>query len=133
MDQFQNKRRKYRGNPKAKKIAMRNKRKKELLCALTKHNVELSEDSKLFQYHVSQGVDELNGNSSLDDLQRMIYLFDCANVLDFMDEAEQDFADELNAGYIPDCSVFQLAELRAMNKLNGNHQYFESDSDSDSE
>jgi hypothetical protein len=91
------------------------KRKVLLTKALTKAGLELREDSKLCKKYISGEIKE-NKNNIVERMCQMRYLFEYCNMNECKEEAYNNQIEIFNAGYFPDCSVFEEAEFIALDK-----------------
>ena len=98
-----------------KKQTLIETRKDELISALQEYGLVLRSDSKLCQLYIDGRTDY-----SIDDVVKrmcqMKYLFEYCHMDECKNIAYQQYIEELDAGYIPDCSVFDSAEEIALRK-----------------
>ena len=50
---------------------------------------------------------------------QMKFLYDHANMNYYLKKAENNQAEEIEAGYFPDMSIFEQAEMYALKKIGG--------------
>jgi uncharacterized protein YecE (DUF72 family) len=90
-------------------------RKQELIDALDEYGLELRSDSKLCEKYIKLL------DSDLDYVVRrmceMKYLYEYCNMKKELKEVEREHIQTLNAGYIPDMSVFQEAEDNILRRI----------------
>jgi hypothetical protein len=92
-----------------------NKRRTELSEELRLAGLELRSDSALCQQYI-QGVSEHSLVYIVNRMSEMKYLFEYCHMDECRDIAYEEHCDELEAGYFPDCSVFDRAEEIALQK-----------------
>ena len=93
----------------------------ELTSGLHSAGLELRSDSALCQQFI-QGVSEYSSEYIVQRMSEMKFLFEYCHMDECRDIANEEHYDELEAGYIPDCSVFDRAEEIALQKYS-NGQY----------
>lgn len=90
-------------------------RKQELIDALDEYGLELRSDSKLCEKYIKLL------DSDLDYVVRrmceMKYLYEYCNMKKELKEVEREHIQTLNAGYVPDMSVFQEAEDNILRRI----------------
>lgn len=92
-------------------------RRKELKKALHTKGLELRADSKLCAGYIDGSILDKDIDDIVERMAQMKYLFDYANMNHYIKKAERDQCKELNAGYLPDMSVFEQAEWYALKKI----------------
>ena len=107
-------------NAKKKKMEMNDKRKTKLVKVLKEYGLELRNDSKLCNGYIDGTIKDLSLNEIVQRMCQMKYLYDYCNMDDCCAEAYDYQQEELRAGYFPDCTVFEHAELIALKKY-GNY------------
>ena len=93
----------------------RRKRQTELTEQLRLAGLELRTDSALCQQYI-QGLSEHSLDYIVCRMSEMKYLFEYCHMDDCRDIAYIEYGDELEAGYIPDWSVFDRSEEIALEK-----------------
>lgn len=76
--------------------------------------LELRSDSNLCKKYIDGDVKDLQG--VVKRMCQMKYLYDYCHMDECHEIAYEQQCDELNAGYFPDCSVSDQAELIALRK-----------------
>ncbi len=106
-----------------KRESDKEKRKQKLTNALVKAGLVLRDDSVLCQKYIN-GDKTINSslNEIVERMCQMKYLFEFCHMDECKDIAYEEYTDELNSGYFPDCSVFDRAEDIALGKYS-NGQY----------
>lgn len=94
-----------------------NKRKKEIVLALAKVGLKLRTDSKLCRAYIELGYGDLQDIVSR--MCEMKYLYEYSNMRDELNKVELAQINLYEAGYIPDCSVFEEAEDNILNSIGG--------------
>lgn len=89
-------------------------RKKELEEALAKYKLTLRDDSSLCQGYIDGSIRDWTLDKIVNRMCQMKYLFDYCNMDSCLEQAYQEQRDERRAGYYPDMSVFEQAELIAL-------------------
>jgi len=105
------------------------KRKAELIQALAKYRLQLRNDSKLCQKYIDNTINHqsrsvpLHRNWTLDQVVermcQMHFLYNYANMDRCLEKAKSQQEEELEAGYFPDISIFEEAEMLALEATNG--------------
>jgi len=90
------------------------KRKTKLINALENAGLELRSDSKLCDKYIDGNIKDLLG--VVKRMCQMKYLYEYCHMDECRDLAYQDQNDDWEAGYKPDCSVSEMAELIALDK-----------------
>lgn len=98
-----------------KKDAEKINRRRKLIAALAEYDLELRDDSELCRRYL-EGIGELDEYRITNRMCQMRYLFEYCHMNECKDEAYEEHVAELEAGYIPDCRVFDRAEEIALNK-----------------
>ena len=97
-------------------------RKTNLINALREAGLELRNDSKLCAKYISGEIK--GGDKELPNIVnrmcQMKYLYDYCHMNECQDIAYEQHCEELKAGYFPDCSVSEMAELIALEKYSNN-------------
>lgn len=105
-----------------KQIKMEGQLQSELTNALKKVKLTIRKDSKLCKQYI-EGT--LNNGMDIDDVvQRMCemkFLYDYCDMNKCLIRAEKSNDKEFDAGYFPDTSVFDLAEMFALEKHGGKY------------
>jgi len=95
-------------------------RRYELESALHKNGVKWRNDSKLCKGYVENTLDsDWTIDIIVQRMCEMKYLYEYCNMDKYYDKAYESQREELEAGYFPDCSVFELAEMMALEKYGG--------------
>jgi hypothetical protein len=102
-----------------KKQTMMGNKKKKLTKALNTYGLELRDDSKLCNGYIDGSIKDWSIDGIVQRMCQMKYLYDYCNMDDCYDKAYEDQQEEYNAGYFPDCSVFEQAEMMALKKCGG--------------
>jgi len=95
-------------------------RREKLIDALSEYKLELRDDSKLCSGYIDGSIKDWSLNEIVNRMCQMKYLFDYCKMDHYLDKAYDYQQEEYKAGYIPDCSVFEHAELMALDKY-GNY------------
>lgn len=106
-------------NKQIKQTSLREQRKAALIKQLTLYGLELREDSKLCQGYIEGTIKDWTVSNIVHRMCQMKYLYEYCHMDECYEEAERDQQEELDAGYFPDCSTFELAELIALNRYGG--------------
>lgn len=107
----------------AKKQTASEQRRSNLVTALTAVGLELRQDSKLCQGYIDGTIKDWDLPSIVRRMCQMKYLYDYCHMDECYDEAETEQDEEYRAGYFPDQSTFDLAEMIALRKYGRNGQY----------
>ena len=105
---------------KKKKEELSKKRKTKLVQSLKKYGLVLRNDSKLCNGYIDGTITDWTIDQIVNRMCQMKYLYDYCHMDKCYQEAYEAQQDEFNAGYFPDCSVFEQAELIALEKY-GNY------------
>lgn len=105
---------------KQKKEEMNNKRKTKLVKALKDYGLTLRNDSKLCNGYIDGTIKDWSINQIVQRMCQMKYLYDYCNMDECCQDAYEEQQEELRAGYFPDCTVFEQAELIALKRY-GNY------------
>ena len=97
----------------------RKERKKDLISALKKVGLEFRTDSKLCNGFIDGTIKDWDIKKIVKRMCQMKFLYDYANMDYYFIKAKKNQSEELNAGYFPDMSVFEQAEMYALNKIGG--------------
>lgn len=92
-----------------------NKRKIKLVKALKDYGLTLRKDSKLCCGYIDGTIKDWSIKEIVQRMCQMKYLYEYCNMNDCYQKAYDDQQRELNAGYFPDCTVFERAEMIALN------------------
>ena len=95
------------------------KRKKEMIDALEEFGLALRSDSKLCQKYI-----EYDSGDLYDIVERMCqmkYLYEYCDMKAELKRVENEHVKTLEAGYIPDCSVFEEAEMNILMRIGGEY------------
>lgn len=95
----------------------KSERKKVIIKALSDKGVELRTDSNLCKKYINQ--DEGDLYEIVERMCELKYLYEYCDMRKELRKVEHDHIETLNAGYYPDCSVFQEAEDNIIRRLNG--------------
>jgi hypothetical protein len=95
------------------------RRKQELVAELAKYKLVIRSDSKLCSGYIDGTIKDWTIEEIANRMCEMKYLFDYCNMDACMTEAYEEQQEEFEAGYFPDCSVFEQAELIALDKCGG--------------
>jgi hypothetical protein len=98
-----------------KKLTQENKRKEKLTDALNEKKLVLRNDSMLCNEFI-KGSKEHSLEYIVETMCRMKYLFEYCHMEKCKDKAYDEYTDTLNAGYFPDSTVFEAAEMMALDK-----------------
>ena len=93
----------------------------KLINALSDHGLELRTDSKLCQQYIDGELTEWTLEAVVQRMCQMKYLYDYCDMDQAYQEAREKQIEELNAGYFPDCSIFDQAEMIALEKVQGKY------------
>jgi hypothetical protein len=91
-------------------------RKNMLIKELNNYGLELRDDSNLCKLYI-EGRAEKEGwtlDKIIKRLCEVRYLFDYCHISEYFEEAKQNQREEIEAGYFPDCSLFDEAEYLAL-------------------
>lgn len=102
---------------------MKRKRKQLLINALQQKGLELRKDSTLCKQYIKGDKDVLKEwtlEKVVDRMCKMKYLYDYCHMNDMFDEAYKEQKEEKEQGFYPDCSVSELAEMKALEKYSNN-------------
>lgn len=94
-------------------------KKKRLCTALNEHGLELRDDSKLCHGYIDGTIKGWTVSEIVQRMCQMKYLYDYCNMDACYEKAVDEQRDELAAGYFPDCSPFEQAELIALENCGG--------------
>jgi hypothetical protein len=98
------------------------KRKEALIEKLEFNGLSLRNDSKLCKKYI------VTGNPDIDHVVRrmgeMKFLYECCDMQNELDTTSAEHLEELEAGFIPDMSVFNDTEDRILTKINGYPDFF---------
>jgi hypothetical protein len=86
---------------------------------LSEFKLTLRKDSKLCKKYIEKGDEDIDDVA--ERMCQMHYLYNYCDMKLAIEQAEKEQEEELNAGYIPDCTVFQQAELIALSKNNNSY------------
>jgi hypothetical protein len=95
------------------------KRKKDLEDLMKHYKLTIRNDSKLCKGFIDGSITDYTVEEVVRRMCEMKYLYEYANIKDAFNEARDEQDDEINAGYIPDCSLFDMAEIIALRKCGG--------------
>ncbi len=98
-----------------KKINRRDKLQNEL----SKYKLEIRNDSLLCKNYID-GSNEYNIKEIAKRMCEMKYLYNYCHMNECKDIAYKSYIEEINAGYFPDMSVSEHAELIALSKYSNN-------------
>lgn len=104
---------------KATKKEKKNNREKELKKALKKKGVEMRNDSKLCRGYIDGTIKDWSVKEIVKRMCQMKYLYEYANMDRYIAKVERNQMKELKAGYFPDTSVVEEAEMMALKKAGG--------------
>lgn len=102
-----------------KKQITRGNKKKKLIKALNNYGLELRADSKLCNGYIDGSIKDWSIDEIVERMCQMKYLYDYCHMDDCYDKAYKEQQEEYEAGYFPDCSVFEQAEMMALHKCGG--------------
>lgn len=105
-----------RNKLKEKKLKQQTTRKAKLIKELGNYGLKLRNDSKLCNGYIDGTISDWNVKEIATRMCHMKYLYDYCHMDDCYNEAYESQQEELNAGYFPDCTVFEQAELIALDK-----------------
>jgi hypothetical protein len=103
-----------------RKMEISEKRKTKLVKVLKSYDLKLRDDSKLCNGYIDGTITDWGVDQIVQRMCQMKYLYDYCHMNDCYDEAYEDQQEELEAGYFPDCTVIEQAELVALDKYSGN-------------
>jgi hypothetical protein len=106
-----------------KKKLITEHRKKELVKALDEYGLKLRNDSKLCNGYIDGSIKDWSIDGIVERMCQMKYLYDYCNMDECYDEAYEEQQEEYEAGYYPDCSVFEQAEMIALEKYGNKGKY----------
>lgn len=111
-------------NERRMKIALKKNRiiesrKNKLVAALKECKLELRTDSKLCKGYINGTITDWTVPQIVYRMCKMKYLYDYCNMDYYLEKAHANQQEEYNAGYFPDCSVFDEAEYTALKKYGG--------------
>ena len=98
---------------------MCNVRREQLVAALQQFHLELRGDSKLCHGYINGTIKDWTVDKIVERMCEMKYLYEYCHIENYMEKARRSNERELLDGYIPDCSVFQVAEDMALRKHGG--------------
>lgn len=102
-----------------KKELKKIKRRDSLINALSKYKLVLRSDSHLCKNYID-GSNEYNLKEIVNRMCMMKYLYSYCHMDECKDIAYENYIEEINAGYYPDMSVSEHAELIALSKYSNN-------------
>ncbi len=94
-------------------------RKNELVERMKQYKLVIRNDSKLCKGYIDGTITEYSVDDIVKRMCQMKYLYDYADIQSAFSKAYEEYNDELNSGYIPDCTVFDNAERIALQKCGG--------------
>jgi hypothetical protein len=100
-------------------INKKNERKQILINKLKSRGLSFRKDSVLCEKFIN-GDKSLNINDVVNRMCQMKYLFEYCHMNNCKDEVYKEQQEEFEAGYFPDCSVFDQAEYIALSKYSNN-------------
>ena len=101
-----------------RELLRREKRRIKLMSRLNQSGLELRNDSALCQQYID-GVCKYDIDAVVKRMKQMKFLFEYCHMEECKDTAYEEYVDELDSGYYPDCSVFDRAEDIALSKYSG--------------
>lgn len=104
---------------KRKKISNKTSRESKLVEELKKYGLKLRSDSKLCKGYIDGTIKDWSIKEIVNRMCEMRYLYDYCDMDGHMQKAYEDQQDEYAAGYFPDCTVFEQAELTALQEYGG--------------
>lgn len=104
---------------KQKKEEKKNKKRNNLSNALKEYGLTLRNDSKLCNGFIDGTITDWSINEIVHRMCQMKYLYDYCDMNSCYQKAYEDQRDELKAGYFPDCTVFEQAEMIALDEHGG--------------
>lgn len=104
---------------KEKKNLEMEKRKKNLVKALKNKKLKLRSDSKLCAGYINGTIKNYTIEEVVERMCQMKFLYEYANMDECLMEAREYQKEELEAGYFPDCTIFEQAEMNALKKVKG--------------
>lgn len=93
------------------------KRKNKLITKLRQYKLELRNDSKLCQGYISGSIKDWDIDDIVNRMCQIHYLFNYCNMNKYIKQANDEQNEEFNAGYIPDISVFDQAEMIVLKEI----------------
>lgn len=90
-------------------------RRNRLCSALERYGLELRPDSKLCVMYIASGVGEIEFICKR--MCQMKYLFEYCNMRERLNDTEKEQLETLEAGYLPDLSVFGEAEYNVLREI----------------
>lgn len=94
-------------------------REKNLKKALKKVGLVMREDSKLCKGYIDGSIKDWTIEQIVERMCQMKFLYDYANMDHYIEKAKKSQGEELEAGYFPDMSIFDQAEMYALKKIGG--------------
>ena len=101
-----------------RKYDLKVKRKKSLEDELAKYNLVLRDDSNLCQGYINGSIKDWSLDQIVNRMCQMHYLYNYTDMEKYLEEARTDYYETIKAGYFPDCSIQEDAELKAVGPLN---------------
>jgi len=105
--------------PANKKMKASEKRKHNLIITLRKHGLALRSDSKLCEGYIDGSIKDYTLDEIADRMCEMKYLYEYCDFDSAYQKAYEDQQEEYNAGYYPDCTVFEQAEMSVLSDVGG--------------
>jgi len=100
-----------------KKEWKQNERQTNLVNALENAGLELRSDSKLCHGYINGNIKDKTIDEIVERMCQVKYLFDYCNFQKILDDVHDSQIEEYNAGYFPDCPVFDEAEGIVLHKI----------------
>jgi hypothetical protein len=92
------------------------KRRKKLVSALSKYKLKLRGDSVLCQKYINGTLDkEWTVDKIVERMCEMHYLFNYGKK--YIEQSKRSYNATLEAGYLPDCSIVEDAEMLMLDKI----------------
>lgn len=99
-----------------KRKFMHKNKKTKLAKAMDEYGLQLREDSKLCNGYINGTINDWTIDEIVERMCQMKYLYDYCDMNDCCEQAYEEQQDEYRAGYFPDCTVFEQAEMIALKK-----------------
>jgi hypothetical protein len=117
----ENKKQEKREIKEKKNKELQDKRKKKLILEFGKAGLKFRDDSMLCKKYI-HGDKEYALDYIVERMSQMKYLYEYCHMDECKSIAYNSYQEELHAGYFPDCSVSEHAEMIALEKYsNGNY------------
>lgn len=115
-EQKEQKRRERQAVLEAKQKIESDNRRRNLIVRLREYKLELRNDSKLCHGYIEGTITDWSLVGVVKRMCEMKFLYDYCNMDHYLDKAYEYQQEEYEAGYFPDCTVFEQAEMMALRK-----------------